>query len=64
MFFLINFLLKPVVMCLQESLISVLRRVLVPSILSYSQDISHAIISGEIYGRAIVCHPFTHFLPV
>ncbi|KGN53376.1 ribonucleases P/MRP protein subunit POP1 isoform X1 [Cucumis sativus] len=38
----------------EESLISVLRRVLVPSILSYSQDISHAIISGEIYGRAIL----------
>lgn len=38
----------------EDSLISALRMVLVPSILSHSQDISHAIISGDIYGRAIL----------
>lgn len=46
-------------MCLQDSLISALGMVLEPSIVSHSQDISHAIISGVIYGRAIVCHLVT-----
>ncbi|KAG7015159.1 Ribonucleases P/MRP protein subunit POP1 [Cucurbita argyrosperma subsp. argyrosperma] len=38
----------------EDSLISALGMVLEPSIVSHSQDISHAIISGVIYGRAIL----------
>jgi ribonuclease P/MRP protein subunit POP1 len=42
------------VVCFQDSLISVLKMVMVPSLSALSEDVSRSVISGVIYGSAMV----------